>query len=124
MPGRTRTRRNSREAARRRLEEATDLYLHACYGTGTAARGDEFAAWLQLSRAHLSRLAPLLVGMSLQQYLRSRQLAYAQWLLRTTPLPIDQIAIAAAFGNPSTFYRRFRAELGMTPAEYRKQETE
>src|SRR6266568_3092042 len=114
----------SLDADRQRLERAADLYLHACYGTRSAARADEFAAYLRIARPHLSRLVPQLIGMHLRDFLRSRQLAYAKKLLRTTPLSIDEIALASAFGTPWTFYRWFRAAFGTTPARYRKQEAE
>lgn len=109
----------SRDADRRRFERAAELYLHACYGTRTAARAEEFAAYLHLARPYLSRLVPDLIGMPLRDFLRDQQLAYAQHLLRTTPLTIDQIALASAFGTPWTFYRCFKAALGMTPTKYR-----
>jgi AraC-like DNA-binding protein len=97
------------------------LYLHACYGTKTAARAEEFAAYLHLARPYLSRVVPDLIGMPLRDYLRRHQLTYAQHLLRTMPLTvtIDQIALASAFGTPWTFYRCFKAAYGMTPAQYR-----
>ena len=111
----------SRDADRRRFERAAELYLHACYGTKTAARAEEFAAYLRLARPYLSRLVPDLIGMPLRDYLREQQLGYAQHLLRTMPLTvtIDQIALASAFGTPWTFYRCFKTALGMTPTEYR-----
>lgn len=111
----------SRDADRRRFERAAELYLHACYGTKTAARADEFAAYLRLARPYLSRLVPDLIGMPLRDYLRGQQLAYAQHLLRTMPLTvtIDQIALASAFGTPWTFYRCFRDAFGITPAKFR-----
>jgi AraC-like DNA-binding protein len=109
----------SRDADRRRFERAAELYLHACYGTKTAARADEFAAYLRLARPYLSRVVPDLIGMPLGDYLRGQQLIYAKHLLRTTPLTIDQIALASAFGTPWTFYRCFKAAVGMTPSEYR-----
>ena len=112
----------SRDADRQRFERAADLYLHACYGTRTAARADEFAAYLRIARPHLSRIAPQLIGMHIRDFLRSRQLAYAQRLLRTTPLSVDDVAIASAFGTPWTFYRCFRAAFGITPAKYRQGE--
>src|SRR5438270_4988256 len=90
---------HSREADRQRLERAADLYLHACYGTQTAARAKEFAEYLRVTRPHLSRRTPQLIGMPIRDFLRSRQLAYAQQLLRTTPLSVDQIAVASAFGT-------------------------
>jgi AraC-like DNA-binding protein len=109
----------SRDADRRRFERAAELYLHACYGTKTAARAEEFAAYLRLARPYLSRVVPELIGMPLGDYLRGQQLNYAKHLLLTTPLTIDQIALASAFGTPWTFYRCFKTALGMTPTEYR-----
>jgi AraC-like DNA-binding protein len=110
----------SRDADRRRFERAAELYLHACYGTKTAARAEEFAAFLRITRPYLSRIVPELIGMPLRDYLRGQQLAYAQHLLRTMPLTIDEIALASAFGTPWTFYRCFKAAFSMTPAEYRR----
>jgi AraC-like DNA-binding protein len=111
----------SRDADRRRFERAAELYLHACYGTKTAARAEEFATFLRLARPYLSRVVPDLIGMPLRDYLRRQQLAYAQHLLRTMPLTvtIDQIALASAFGTPWTFYRCFKAAFGVTPTRYR-----
>lgn len=117
-----RKQRLSRETYRRRLEEAAEFYLRACYGTRTAARADEFAAYLALTRPHLSRRTAELIGVPLRDFLRARQLAYAQRLLRTLPLSIHQIALASAFGTGWTFYRCFKAAFGLTPAEYREQQ--
>jgi AraC-like DNA-binding protein len=108
-----------RDADRRRFERAAELYLHACYGTKTAARAEEFADYLRLARPYLSRVVPDLIGVPLHDYLRREQLDYAKHLLRTTPLTIDQIALASAFGTPWTFYRCFKSAIGMTPKEYR-----
>jgi AraC-like DNA-binding protein len=109
----------SRDADRRRFERAAELYLFACYGTKTAARADEFATFLRLARPYLSRIVPDLIGMPLREYFRGQQLTYAQHLLRTMPLTIDEIALASAFGTPWTFYRCFKAAFGMTPMQYR-----
>ena len=110
----------SRDDDRRRFERAAELYLHACYGTKTAARAEEFASFLRMTRPYLSRIVPELIGMPLHDFLRQQQLAYAQNLLRTMPLTIDQIALASAFGTPWTFYRCFKAAFGMTPTKYRR----
>ena len=111
----------SRDAERRRFERAAELYLHACYGTKTPARADEFAAFLRMTPPYLSRLVPELIGIPLHDFLLRQQLAHAQHLLRTMPptVTIDQIALASAFGTPWTFYRCFKAAFGMTPARYR-----
>lgn len=108
---------------RQRLEGAAQFYLRACYGTRTAARADEFAEYLRLTRPYLSRRASELTGMPLGDYLREHQLAYAQHLLRTMPMSVKQIALASAFGTESTFHRCFKAAFGVTPSAYRKQVT-
>lgn len=112
----------SREADRQRLEDAAEFYLRACYGTRTAARAEEFAAYLALARPYVSRRVTELIGVPVRDFLRSRQLAYAQQLLRTTPLSIEQIALASAFGTSWTFHRCFKSAFGLTPAEYRERE--
>ena len=116
-------RRPARHTARRRLERAADLYLRECYERRTPARADDFARQLGLTREHLARLGSDVLGVSLRDFLRSRQLLYAEQLLRTTSLSTVQIAEAAAFGTHPTFYRAFKTAYGMTPGEYRKQVT-
>jgi AraC-like DNA-binding protein len=123
MPPKARKRRRlSNDAARRLFHRSADLYLHACYGTGTPARCDEYAAWLRMTRPYLSRLAPRVLGTSLHDFLRSKQLAHAQQLLRTTPSSVQTIAIRSGFGTETTFARHFRAAFGITPTEYRQRE--
>ena len=112
--------RRTEDLDRRRLEKAADLYLHACYGTRTAARADEFARYLRIARPHLSRIAPQILGMSLHEFLRGKQIDHAKELLRSTPLSVDEIALACAFGTPWTFYRCFRSVAGVTPARFRR----
>jgi AraC-like DNA-binding protein len=113
----------SREADRARLDGAVEFYLRACYGTRTAARADEFAEFLRMTRPYLSRYVAELAGMPLRDFLRERQLAYAQQLLRTTRLTVAQIALASAFGTEWTFHRCFKAAFGLTPSVYRGQVT-
>jgi AraC family transcriptional regulator of arabinose operon len=58
--------------------------------------------------------------MRLHEYLRKRQLARAEHLLRTTPLSIEDVAAASAFGTAWAFYRHFKAAYGTTPGAYRQ----
>ncbi|HEY2324533.1 MAG TPA: helix-turn-helix transcriptional regulator [Thermoanaerobaculia bacterium] len=120
MTARSRKRRRTTDVDRQRLERAADLYLHACYGTRTAARADEFAQYLHVARPHLSRIAPQILGMSLREFLRRRQVERAKELLQSTPLSVDEVALACAFGTPWTFYRCFRGIVGVTPAQFRR----
>jgi AraC family transcriptional regulator len=59
------------------------------------------------------------LGMPLRQFLRQRQLFYAEHLLRATSYPVEQIALLAAFGTRQAFYRAFKNAYGMTPGRYR-----
>ena len=104
---------------RQRLERATEHYLRDCYKRRSAARVTEFAAFLDLAQPYLSRTASLITGMSLGKFLRDRQLRYAATLLRATPLSIETIALASAFGTRSTFHRLFKAAFAITPGAYR-----
>ncbi len=113
----------TKDADTRRLEAAAEFYLRACYGTRTAARTEEFAEYLRLSRPYLSRRVAELAGKPLIQFLRERQLAHAKRLLLIRHLSIEQIALASAFGTEGTFVRCFKAAFGMTPSAYRNQVT-
>lgn len=117
-------RKDSLHGRRQRLERAAELYLQDCYRKRTAARADEFAEYLSVTRPYLSRIVPDVLGVPLRDFLRQRQLAYAQRLLTTTTLSTVEIAEAAAFGTRPTFYRCFVAAFGMTPGQYRDQVTE
>lgn len=107
-------------AQRQRLERAADHYLQRCYRTQTAVRASEFAKSIRVTHRHLSRAAPRIVGKSLRQFLRAKQLAYAETLLRATPLTVAEIAVRSGFGTETTFHRCFRDAYGMTPAHFRE----
>jgi AraC-like DNA-binding protein len=114
-------RRRSEESDRVRLARSIDLYLETCCRTRTVARADEFAAkWVRYDRSHLNRLATEVLGMRLHEYLRQQQLAHATRLLRSTPLSIEDIAAASAFGTPWAFYRQFKKAFDITPHQYRQ----
>lgn len=115
---------DSRHGRRQRLERSAELYLQECYAKRSAARAEEFAEYLSLTRPYLSRVVPNTLGMPLRDFLRQRQLAYACRLLATTSLSTVEIAHAAAFGTRPTFYRCFVEAFGMTPGRYRQQVTE
>ncbi len=68
----------------------------------------------------MSRTAAAILGLSFREFLRATQLAYAAQLLRTTPLPMKEIALQAGFGTTATFYRCFIALHDMPPAQFRE----
>ena len=55
------------------------------------------------------------------QYLTEYRLSRAAGMLRSTDLPIGEIAVRVGFGQSSQFGKCFREKTGMTPGEYRRQ---
>jgi len=118
----TRKKKNPRTftyAHRQRLDRAAEHYLRKCYKTNSAARASEFATHLGLTPEYVSWLASRILGKSLHEFLREKQVAYAAQLLRTGPLPVEEVAIRSGFGTHGTFYRWFFAIYGMTPGAFR-----
>jgi AraC-like DNA-binding protein len=117
---RKRTPRKFTPAHRQRLNRAVEHYLRFCYREKTAARASEFATRLGRTPEYLSWLATQVLGRSLRDFLREKQVGYAARLLRTTPLTVEEIAVRAGFGTAGTLYRWFSAAYGMPPAAYRQ----
>jgi AraC-like DNA-binding protein len=107
-------------ADRQRLLRTIDIYLRWCYRHQTAARTSELAARLGVSPQYLSSIARPIFGKPLRVVLREKRLREAERLLRHTPLPVEEVAIRAAFGSPSTFYRWFVEKHGITPVAFRE----
>lgn len=107
-------------AHRQRLERSADLYLHDCYRKMTAVRASEFASFLGVTLEYLSGITPKITGKTLLDFLRAKQLQYAEQLLRATPLPVHEIALRSGFGTTGTFYRCFQAKYGVPPGAFRE----
>ena len=54
-------------------------------------------------------------------YLNKLRVQKSQQLLKTTPLPISQIAFDTGFADSNYFSRRFRQVTGKSPRDYRKE---
>ena len=110
-------------AERQRLERLIALYVERCSRNRTAARVSELALFLRTNRSYLSRVAPAVLGRSLRIALIDYQLIIAERLLRTTSLPIHEVAVLAAFGTPPTFHRLFKKAFACSPNVYRQRVT-
>ncbi len=60
-------------------------------------------------------------GMSPMDYVHTVRLEEAKQFLETTSMPVEDIAQEVGYGDGSFFRRLFRREVGLTPAQYRKQ---
>jgi len=100
-----------------RCRSIVDAYVERCFDLRTAPRVSELA--YELGVSHL-RLARMFRGIS--RYMKQRQIARAQAMLRESNASYETIAAAAGFGTLRTFYRAFRRDVGVSPHEYRLKE--
>ena len=77
------------------------------------------AGMVCLSETHFRRVFQEVFGMSPVKFLRKRRIDHACTLLRTTDLPIKEVAQACGFSDTSFFSRVFHNIAGATPANYR-----
>jgi len=77
------------------------------------------AEGLGMSVRTLTRWCREHLGESPAEVVRRVRLEGAQRLLEETALPLKDIARRAGLGDPSTLWRVFSQQLGVTPAEYR-----
>lgn len=73
-----------------------------------------------MSRYHFLRVFRRLVGQTPHQYVLFLRMHKAAVLLRTTRAPLTTVALDAGFNDLSTFIRRFRQVMGISPGAYRK----
>lgn len=60
------------------------------------------------------------MGIPFGEYLRNMRLTYAENLLRSSAIPVTEIAFESGFGSLSHFSRSFREKYGCAPQEYRR----
>ncbi|WP_415869880.1 helix-turn-helix domain-containing protein [Burkholderia ubonensis] len=101
-------------AVRRRVRD----YIDACL-TQPLTLG-ELAEVAALSEYHFSRMFRLSFGRAPHAWIAEQRLARARLLLRTTSLPLAQVAAACGYANAGHFSHRFRDAHGTTPNTYRR----
>jgi AraC family transcriptional regulator len=72
-----------------------------------------------MSPYHFLRTFRAVVGVAPHQYVLRTRLHRAALRLRASEEPVSAIAFDAGFGDLSTFNRRFRRVMGMSPSAYR-----
>lgn len=95
--------------------------LRRMESSGEADTGlDTLAAEAAMSPYHFLRVFRRVVGMSPRQYQLRQRLSRAAVALRAGDMPVVQVALAAGFGDLSSFDRMFKREFGRTPRAWRR----
>jgi AraC-like DNA-binding protein len=105
-------------AVARRLLRARD-YIDAYYSE--PVRIEDVARTAHLSTAHFTRQFGRTFGESPQQYLASRRLERAAFLLRNTDYTFARICVTVGLSSVGSFTTAFRRVYGLKPTEYRAQ---
>lgn len=79
-----------------------------------------YAAHLSVTPNYLNTLCKKLAGKTLGEIIRSRIVLEAKRLLVNSEYTISQIAYELYFEDNSYFSKFFKANTGLTPAEFRK----
>lgn len=95
-----------------------DVYVDECLRLRTSPRVTELAARMHISTVRLTRGLRRSLGVSPSSYIKQRQIAHAKRMLEGDTT-LDEIALAAGFGTPRTFFRAFSRLTGLTPSAYR-----
>jgi AraC family transcriptional regulator len=80
---------------------------------------DELAREAGISVHHFGRRFRQRTGMGPAAYLTTLRMEHARLLLRTTELPVGEIAFRCGYARPSAFSTAFLRDAGATPSEWR-----
>jgi transcriptional regulator GlxA family with amidase domain len=80
---------------------------------------DAMAARASMSRRSFDRKFRLTIGVAPLQWLNAQRVMYAQRMLESTDLAMDQIAIRSGFGSLVAMRGHFRRMLSTSPTAYR-----
>lgn len=84
------------------------------------ANCNELASSVNLSIRQMERLFHHHLGLPPTRYYLRMRIERARFLLRETPLPIFDIALATGFASASHFSKCFRAQFGVSPSSERR----
>ena len=80
----------------------------------------DLAARFGMSQNYIARIFRRHTGMTVARYTLQRRIELARLLLRSTAMPIEQIAIRVGLPDAQHFNKQFRAVAGVSPSGYRK----
>jgi AraC family transcriptional activator FtrA len=80
----------------------------------------DLARQARMSPRQLARHFSAVTGLSPLRWLHAQRVRYAQELLETSGLSVEQIAARTGMGTATTLRRHFRQQLGVPPEAYRR----
>lgn len=111
--------RSTNRVGHRKIARSVD-YIRSLDATAPAPTLEQLAEVAELSKYHFLRQFSQVVGMTPGAYLRTLRLCQAARKLRTTGLPILEVARSVGFADHPSFSRAFARHMGMTPSEYQR----
>lgn len=112
------TRTNGNLLPPRKLQEVVKFIQHHLERNLTVAK---LAEVVGLSQNYFLLLFKKTTGKTPHQFLIEQRIIRAQQLLRTTNLPLSEIALRCGFSSQSHFNTHFRLITGVTPNQFRRQ---
>ena len=110
-----------KEATRERIDPCLLLLHNKLKRYPTAAYDEQqMLALARCSRSSLLRRYKLMFGKTPSEELHQGRIRLAKEYLRDTAFTVENIADMVGYANVLTFTRRFKAQTGMSPSEYRK----
>ena len=110
------------------MQKASDMPLWFVHLLSEMTQPDNFITGTQRmidlsqkSREHLSRVIKKYLNISLTQYVNNLRLNYAANLLLNSNIPIIEICYMSGFQNLGYFYRTFKAQYNLSPAQFSAQ---
>ncbi|WP_172807753.1 AraC family transcriptional regulator [Christensenella intestinihominis] len=92
-------------------------YISRHYKTVTL---DELSRRFNYSGGHIQRLIKQYTGNTLYKVFIRQKLSHACEMLKTTDMPIQEIAFFVGFNDVRSFQRAFKNHFGKTPSEFRR----
>ena len=81
---------------------------------------ETLAAMVFLSPSRLAHLFKNELGQTIYAWREMQRVNRAKWLLQTTTLPLNKVALSVGYSDPVYFTKVFRKHNGIPPGEYRK----
>ena len=82
---------------------------------------EALASTAHVSPRHFSRSFRETFGETPHQYLLTRRIERARYLLRTTDMQVAEVCLAVGFNSVGSFTTTFRRHVGASPTEYRRE---